>query len=174
MNKPKITSYIACSVDGYIAKEDGSLEWLDCAHLPNEDYGFQEFFSSLDAIVMGRKTYEKIMTFEKWPYSGKKVVVMSSVLQNVHEEAQLSKATPSEVIAKLHEENFRHVWIDGGITVSAFLQSGLIDRLIISIIPTLLGSGIPLFNPMDRPINCKLITSKAYASGLVQNNYEIL
>jgi len=171
--RPKISIYIATSIDGYIAREDGSLDWLDRIDGQGSDYGFNDFFGSIDALVLGKNTYEKVMTFPKWPYSGKRVIVLSKSLTSVMPEAELFSGNASDLAAKLHTDGIQHVWIDGGLTISHFLQSGLVDKMTLTIIPVILGSGIPLFNPLSSEILCKLSSSQGYPSGLVQLTYDI-
>lgn len=172
--RPKISIYIACSIDGYIARKDGNIDWLQYGHTGDEDYGFKAFIAGVDAVVMGRNTYEVVSGFEEWPYQGKRVIVLSRTLKEVREEAELYSGQLEDLPAKLHDEHVKQIWIDGGITVSRFLEAGLVDEITISIIAKILGSGIPLFNTMHRETQCRLISSKSYPSGLVQVKYEVI
>ena len=171
--RPKVSIYIATSIDGYIAKKDGNLDWLQYGHVSDEDYGFKKFSSSIDALILGRNTYQVVSSFEEWPYKGKRVIVLSNTLKDVREEAELFCGELPELLSKLHSANIRHVWVDGGITASKFLEAGLVDEITISIIAMVLGSGIPLFSVMNREQSCRLVTSQAYPSGLVQLKYEV-
>ncbi len=110
----------------------------------------------------------------EWPYPQKKVIVLSKTLQSIKKEAELFQGDPDTLLSRLHLEGIRHVWIDGGITISQFLQSQLVDHLTISVIPVILGSGIPLFNKIGKEISCTLLTSQSYPSGLVQLSYKIV
>ncbi len=172
--QPKISVYIAMSIDGYIARKDGSLDWLERGHVGDEDYGFKKFFNSIDALVLGKNTYEVVSSFDKWPYSGKKVIVLSSTLKTVRQEAELFCGQLSNLGSRLYSEGVKHVWVDGGVTVSKFLESGLVDHITISVIPVVLGSGIPLFSVMNNEQLCRFISTQSYPSGLVQLRYEVI
>ncbi|MDP1609162.1 MAG: dihydrofolate reductase family protein [Chlamydiales bacterium] len=174
LSRPKVSIYIASSIDGYIARTDGNLDWLHYGHVGDEDYGFKEFTNSIDAVVMGRNTYEVVAGFDEWAYKDKRVIVLSSTLTEVRKEAELFSGRPTELLAKLLAENIKHIWIDGGITVSRFLEAGLVDEITISIISMVLGSGIPLFSKMNQEHKCRLVSTQSYPSGLVQLKYEVL
>lgn len=173
IDRPKISIYIATSIDGYIARKDGSLDWLDRVGGFDEDYGFQKLLGSIDALIIGRKTYEVATTVSD-PYPGKRVVVLSNSLNAVREDMELYRGDLAELLTKLHKDGIRHIWIDGGATISQFLSSRMVDMMTLSIIPVILGSGIPLFNVIDKEIPCRVISSQAYPSGLVQLRYEIV
>ncbi len=147
--RPRISVYIAMSIDGYIARKDGSLDWLEYGHTGDEDYGFKKFINSVDVLVLGRHTYEVVSAFSKWPYEGKRVIVLSNRLKSVREEAELFNGRIEDLVFMLHSEGTNHVWVDGGITASKFLEADLVDEVTISIIAVFLGSGVPLFNPMQ-------------------------
>lgn len=172
--RPKISIYIATSIDGYIARKDGELDWLQYGHEGDEDYGFKKFIQSIDALILGRKTYQVVSGFDEWPYKGKRVIVLSHTLKEVRKEAELFSGQLTDLLSKLHSENIRHVWVDGGVTASKFLEAGLVDELTISIIAMILGSGIPLFSVMNREHKCRLISTQSFPSGLVQLKYELI
>ena len=174
MDRPKISIYIATSIDGYIARKDGSLDWLEYGHTGDEDYGFKKFINEIDALVLGRNTYEVVSGFGEWPYKGKKVIVLSNTLKEVRKEAELFCGQLTDLASRLHSDGIKHVWVDGGITVSKFLEAGLVDDITISVIATVLGSGIPLFSTMNREHKCHLISTQSYPSGLVQLKYEMV
>lgn len=171
---PKVSVYIASSIDGYIARNDGNLDWLNYGHEGDEDYGFKNFYNSIDALILGRKTYEVVSAFEEWPYKGKRVVVLSHSLKNARDEVELFSGDISELLSKMYSEDIRHVWVDGGITASNFIKAGFVDELTISIIAMVLGSGIPLFSDNIREHKCRLITHQSYHSGLVQLKYALV
>ena len=173
-SRPKISIYIAASIDGYIARKDGGLDWLEYGHVGDEDYGFKKFINGIDALVLGRNTYDVVSGFGEWPYKGKRVIVLSNTLKEVRKEAELFCGQLTDLASMLHSEGVKHVWVDGGITVSKFLESGLVDDITISVIATVLGSGIPLFSPMNREHKCHLISTQSYPSGLVQLKYEVV
>lgn len=172
-DRPQISIYIAMSIDGYIARKNGGLDWLDYGHTGDEDYGFKKFIGSVDALVLGRNTYEVVSGFDKWPYEGKKVIVLSNKLNEVRKEAELFCGQLTDLASMLHSEGIKRVWVDGGITVSKFLEAGLVDDITISVIAMVLGSGIPLFSTMNREHKCRLISTQSYPSGLVQLKYEV-
>jgi len=176
-DRPKISIYIAVSIDGYIAREDGNLDWLDRAHgFEGEDYGFQKLFGSIDALILGRKTYEAVAAMPiSWPYAGKRVIVLSNTLHSVKKEAEIYRGKLTDLVSKLHQEGIKHIWVDGGTTASQFLSLQMVDAMTLTIIPVVLGSGIPLFHRLGKEILCRLISTAAYpnGSGCVQLNYEI-
>jgi dihydrofolate reductase len=172
----KASVFIATSVDGYIARQDGALDWLPVDG--GEPHGYNEFIATVDAIVIGRKTFETVLGFDTWPYGKKQVVVLTSRPSElaVPEGAvcDVMSGTPQEVVARLTERGMKHLYIDGGVTIQGFLAAGLIQRLIITRIPVLLGSGIPLFGPLSRDIRLDHMATRTFASGLVQSEYAIV
>lgn len=174
-NRPKISIYIAQSIDGYIARKNGEIDWLEYGHPGgDEDYGFKKFINDIDTLILGRNTYETVCGFRRWPYKGKRVVVLSNTLIRVREEAELFCGQLTDLTSKLGYEGVKHVWVDGGITLSKFLEANLVDDITISVIAMVLGSGIPLFSPMTREHKCRLVSTQSYPSGLIQLKYEIL
>lgn len=171
--RPKISVYIAASIDGYIARKDNSLDWMDRVGGFDEDYGFKSFLDSIDTLIIGRKTYE-IATTVPDPYPGKRVIVLSRSLSAVREGMELYHGELGQLVEKLHQEGANHIWVDGGLTISQFLAAQLVDTMTLSIIPLILGDGLPLFNVIGREIPCRLLSSQGYASGLVQLHYEII
>ena len=177
--RPKISVFIATSIDGYIAKKNGDIDWLVKFNPPtatdeDKDCGYSKFFSGVDVLVMGRNTYETVSGFDTWPYQGKRVVVLSYTLTSVCEQAELFTGDIAHLIEKLHAEGIKHIYVDGGVTVSHFLNAGLVDQMIISLIPVVLGSGIPLFSKINNDKWCRLVSSKPYSNGLVQLQYEVV
>ncbi|OJU79980.1 MAG: hypothetical protein BGO10_01405 [Chlamydia sp. 32-24] len=173
-NRPKISIYIATSIDGYIARKDGSLDWLDRVGGFDEDYGFKKLLDSIDAVILGRKTYEVAAPVPDWPYKGKRLFVLSHSLKNVREGVELFQGDLTQLISQLYLDGIKHIWIDGGATISQFLNLGMVDSMILSVIPVLLGEGIPLFHAIGKELPCRLVSSHSYPSGLVQSNYEIV
>lgn len=172
----KISVYIATSLDGFIARIDGKLDWLQ--HDPgDEDYGFNEFFEAIDTMVMGRGTYEFVAGTNQWIYEGKRTIVLSSTLRDsdiakhLAEKIELLSVEPEDIATKLESEGATHVYVDGGVTIQRFLRAGLVDELIVSRMPVLLGSGIPLYGELDADIQLEHIETKDYPSGLVQSIY---
>jgi dihydrofolate reductase len=172
-NKPKITIYIATSIDGYIARKDHSIDWLDRVAGYEDDYGFKDHMDSIDTLIIGRKTYDIASTVDD-PYPGKRVIVLSRSLKSVKDGMELYVGDIPALISKLHREGVKHIYIDGGTTISQFLELKLVDEMILSIVPVILGSGIPLYHQINTEISCKLVSSKSYPSGLVQVRYNLL
>jgi dihydrofolate reductase len=159
-------------MDGCIARSDGGLDWLiGIEQVLNEDYGFHAFMASIDSLVMGRGTYEVAASVETWPYLGKRVVVLSNTLTSICEHAELASGDIHAVVAKLHADGIKHIYVDGGKTISQFLNAGLVDDMTLTIVPVVLGSGIRLFHDVNRDIKYDLVSSQSYANGLVQLRY---
>jgi dihydrofolate reductase len=171
----KTTVYIATSVDGFIARENGGIDWLPGG---GEDYGYQEFIDSVDAIVMGRNTYELVLSFGSWPYGEKPVIILSSrqvdIPDDIARTVESMSAPPREVVMRLTERGFRHLYIDGGKTIQKFLSEGLIHRLIITKVPILIGTGIPLFGPLPHDVRLHHLETRQFENGLVQSKYEVI
>jgi dihydrofolate reductase len=172
----KASVFIATSLDGFIAREDGALDWLPADG--GEPHGYDEFMATVDALVIGRKTFEIVLAFDAWPYGKKPVIVLSSrpsELTPAPEGAvcEMMSGTPQEIVTRLAQRGMKHLYIDGGVTIQRFLEAGLIQRLIITRIPVLLGSGIPLFGPLSRDIRLQHVATRWYPSGMVQSEYVI-
>ena len=166
--------FIATSLDGFIARLDGALDWLP---VEPEPHGYDEFIATVDAIVIGRKTFETVLSFGGWAYGKKPVVVLSSTMSELKVPTgavcDLMAGTPHEIIARLTERGMKHLYIDGGITIQRFLEAGLIQRMTITRIPILLGSGIPLFGPLSHDIKFEHVATRSFPSGIVQSEYLI-
>lgn len=165
--------FIATSLDGYIARSDGGIDWLSVVERPGEDYGFGEFYGSVDALVLGRKTWETALGFPEWPYAGKRVVVMSREAREGRHGEEFHRGSPEELAAALRADGVRRVYVDGGATIRGFLAAGLIDDLTVSVIPVLLGAGITLFGEGVPETRLTLQGSRAYESGLMQLRYGV-
>ena len=167
--------FIATSLDGFIAREDGTLDWLPGGDV--EDHGYNEFMASVDGLVMGRKTFETVLGFPEWPFGTKPVIVLSSTPSRIIPPkgavCETMAGTPQEILDRLAERGMRDLYIDGGVTIQRFLEAGLIKRLIVTRIPVLLGTGIPLFGPLSRDVRVQHVTTRSYPSGLVQSEYLI-
>jgi dihydrofolate reductase len=173
----KASVYVAASLDGFIAREDGAIDWLP-GMSAGEDYGYGRFMRSVDALVMGRKTYETALGFGPWPYGSKPVVVLSGSGLTIRPElagsVEVMSGPPAQVMRRLEGRGARHVYVDGGRTIQGFLAAGLIQEIIISRIPVLIGRGIPLFGPHVGDIKLRHVETHAYADGPVQSTYEVL
>ena len=174
--KRKVVLYIAESLDGFIAKEDNDISWLSIVEKPNEDYGYNNFVNTIDTVIMGRKTYEKVLSFGiEFPHKDKISYVLSRTLEGTNENVEFYNGTINDLIKKLKSEDGKNIFIDGGAeVVREFRNENLIDEYIISIIPVLLGKGIRLFKDANMENKLKLIESKVFDSGLVQLKYERL
>lgn len=171
----KASVFIGTSVDGFIARTNGGLDWLPSDG--GEAHGYDEFIAMVDALVIGRKTFETVLAFDAWPYGEKPVFVLSTrTLAPAPPGAVVEPMSgePSEIVSQLDARGFRHIYVDGGITIQRFLRAGLIQRLIITRVPVLIGEGIPLFGPLPRDISLKHVATRQYASGLVQSEYEVV
>lgn len=170
--------FIAASLDGFIAREDGGIDWLHAGGGGGEDYGFQAFFDSVDAMVIGRNTYELVRTFGDWAYGSKPVFILTSRELTLPAElpstVEVMNGSPREVVARLSERGFEHLYVDGGRTIQGFLAEGLIQRVILTRIPILLGRGIPLFGPLPGDVHLRHIDTRSWPTGLVQSEYEVV
>jgi len=176
----KASVFIATSLDGFIARVDGGLDWLDAANATvpaGEDCGYAAFSESVDAMIMGRKTYEKVLSFGQWPYT-KPVIVLSRSDMVIPEELQSSvlhsSQSPQELCDRLSAEGVKRLYIDGGLTIQRFLAAGLIDDLTITLIPVILGEGILLFGGLAQDIPLKHVSTTSYDFGFVQLVYEVV
>jgi dihydrofolate reductase/RimJ/RimL family protein N-acetyltransferase len=173
---PQISIFIASSLDGYIADDEESVDFLYNIQVPEgEDCGFGTFMKQIDTIIMGRKTYEVTLSLTKgkWPHQGKRVIILSSTLEQVVPQAELYNGDLAHLMAKLHKEGSKHCWIDGGSVITAFLKYDLVHNFTLSIIPIILGSGVPLFRVVGKQIPLRLLASQGYPFGLVQLKYKI-
>lgn len=174
----KASVFIATSLDGFIARENGDLDWLPTGHGDGgEDYGYKAFMETVDVLIMGRNTYEKVLTFGAWPYETTPVIVLSSrplaIPTHLSATVESISAAPAELVARLAARGARHLYIDGGKAIQGFLDAGLIQRLIITRVPVLLGRGIPLFGPLHRDSVLRHIDTRHFPNGLVQSEYEV-
>ncbi len=175
----KCSVFIATSLDGFIARKNGDLDWLPGSDgvAGGEDYGFNEFFASIDTLVMGRKTYEVALTFKEWPYRGKKVIVLSSGFpkepKRLNEGVKGTSSSPTELIQRLASSGSVHVYVDGGKTIQGFLQAGLIQDMTITRIPVIIGEGVPLFGPLAHDIRLQHVSTRVYENGFVQSKYAV-
>lgn len=176
----RIQVFIATSLDGFIARLDGSLDWLPQAEAETElteDYGYQAFIESIAGVVIGRNTYEQVKDFSPWPYGSLPVVVLShrplELSEGLANTVTLMAETPGQVVEHLRRQGLTNIYIDGGKVIQQFLAAGLVTDLILSRIPILLGQGIPLFGPLPEDIVLAHVKTQSYATGLVQSHYRI-
>ncbi|HEY7461420.1 MAG TPA: dihydrofolate reductase family protein [Gemmatimonadota bacterium] len=170
----KASVFVGTSLDGFIARANGDLDFLPPGG--GEPHGYEEFLATVDALVIGRKTFETVLAFDTWPYGEKPVFVLSTrPLAPAPLEAMVERMSgnPAEIVSQLGARGIRHLYVDGGITIQRFLQAGLIQRLIITRVPVLIGAGIPLFGALQRDIVLSHVATRQYPSGLVQSEYVI-
>jgi dihydrofolate reductase len=171
-----VSVFIGTSVDGFIARPNGEFDFLPADG--GEEHGYKEFFASVDALVIGRKTFETVLAFPEWPYGDKRVVVLSSRQLDFSSlrgaVVEQMAGAPDEIVSKLAASGVRHVYLDGGITIQGFLRAGLVQRLIITRVPVLIGQGIPLFGSLLRDVRLKHVATQQYASGLVKSEYQVV
>lgn len=171
-----VSVFVGISVDGFMARPNGDLDFLPAGG--GEPHGYDEFMASVDALVIGRKTFETVLAFAAWPYGRKRVVVLSSQpvdLSGVRGGVVEQMAgAPAEIVSKLAASGAHHLYVDGGITIQGFLRAGLVQRLIITRVPVLIGDGIPLFGTLPRDIQLRHVRTQHYPSGLVKTEYHII
>jgi dihydrofolate reductase len=166
--------FIGTSLDGFIARANGNFDFLPAEP---EEHGYEAFFASVDALVIGRGTFETVLAFPTWPYGDKRVVVLSSRSLDLSKVRggvvdQMS-GDPRDIVSELDAQGVKHAYIDGGMTIQRFLRAGLIQRLIITRVPVLIGTGRPLFGPLDADLKVRHVATRSYPSGLVQSEYAI-
>jgi dihydrofolate reductase len=171
----KASVFVGVSVDGFMARTDGGLDFLPEGG--DEPHGYDEFMSTVDALVIGRKTYETVLGFGEWAY-GKKPVFVLSTRELAPSPAgalvQRMEGEPDEIVSKLGKLAVQHIYVDGGVTIQGFLRAGLIQRLIVTRVPVLIGNGIPLFGAVAQDIRLRHVATRSYVSGLVQSEYEVV
>ncbi len=169
----KLSVFCGVSVDGFLARPDDSVDFLDTGeHVP---HGYEEFIKSVDVVVIGRKTYEFVVRYGSWVYGKKPVVVLStrhldfSWIKNGVVERR--SGDPAEIVKLLQARGCKHAYIDGGVTIQRFLAAKLIDRMVVTRVPVLIGQGVPLFGPLLHDIKLKHVATRTYSGGLVQSEY---
>ena len=171
----KVSVFVGTSLDGFIARRDGTFDFLPADG--GEPHGYKEFIASVDTIVMGRNTFETVLSMPSWPYGEKPVVVLSSkpidLSVVVGAVIQQMSGDPADIVSKLAATGARHLYIDGGDTIQRFLRAALVNRIIITRVPVLIGDGIPLFSTLPHDIRLHHISTKQFPSGLVSSEYQI-
>jgi len=172
----KYSVFIAASIDGYIADIDGNIDWLNIVPNPTQDdMGWSDYLNSIDAIIMGRNTFEKVLSFDvPWPYPVP-VFVASSTLKTAPEgyedKIKIVKGNPGEITESLKNEGYKSVYVDGGNVINQFLKADLIDEITVTTIPILLGGGIPLFSELEQELVFNHIETKVFVEHVVQTKY---
>ena len=171
----KTTIYVGTSLDGFIARKNGDIDWLVKYQNKEVHESYNEFINRIDAMVIGRGTYEKVLSFPEWPYE-KKVFVLSTSLKQIpgtlNEKATLIAMKPAVLLNYLSDKGFSNIYVDGGKVIQSFLKEDLIDELIITRVPELIGTGIPLFGYLDNDLRFEHIKTNIYSDGLVKSQYE--
>jgi len=170
----KASVFVGTSLDGFIARANGDLDFLPPGG--GEPHGYDEFMATVDALVIGRKTFDTVLAFDRWPYGEKPVFVLSTrALAPTPPGAVVERMSgaPAEIVSQLAARSMQHIYVDGGVTIQRFLRAGLIQRLIVTRVPVLIGTGIPLFGPVERDIKLTHVVTRQYASGLVQSEYVV-
>ena len=170
-----VSVFVGTSVDGFIARRNGDLDFLPPGG--GEPHGYDEFIAIVDALVIGRNTFETVLKFPTWPYGKKRVVVLSSRPVDVSAvrggTVEQMAGAPAEIVSSLAASGAHHLYVDGGITIQRFLSAGLVQRLVITRVPVLIGDGIPLFGALPHDIRLQHVATRHYASGLVQTEYHL-
>jgi dihydrofolate reductase len=171
-----VSVFVGVSVDGFMARRNGALDFLPEGG--GEPHGYAEFMATVDALVIGRNTFEIVQAFPEWPYGDKRVVVLSSKPVDFSGApggvVEQMGGAPAEIVSALAASGAQHLYVDGGITIQRFLRAGEVQRLTITRVPVLIGEGIPLFGALPRDIRLRHVATRPYASGLVQTEYEVL
>ncbi|MGI0049296.1 MAG: dihydrofolate reductase family protein [Nitrososphaera sp.] len=173
----KVSVFIGMSLDGFIARTNGDLDWMQGpGGEVGGDYGYDSFIARIDAIVLGRKTFVKVLTFGTWPYQKPVIVLTHRPLQipaKLQKIVETMAGTPKEVVDRLANRGLLRLYVDGGQTIQGFLSAGLVHELIMSRLPVLIGTGIPLFGPLQADIRLKLLETRTFPGGMVQSSYEV-
>ena len=176
----KCSVFIATSLDRFISRDDGSIDWLMKANTlvpPGEDGGYKSFISTVDGLIMGRNSYEKVLSFDEWPYGNLPVVVLSSQTITIPEQLRpcvsSSAETATALVQRLSKQGTKHLYIDGGITIQGFLANNLINEMTITLVPVLLGSGRSLFGSLQQDIELQHLATRTIDGGFVQIKYRI-
>ena len=176
--RPTTSVFVGVSVDGFIARRDGALDFLPPGG--GEPHGYDEFIATVDTIVIGRKTFDIVMGFDAWPYGERRVVILSSRPVDLAAASarggrvEHMSGPPADIASRLSASGARHVYVDGGVTIQGFLRAGLIQRLVVSRVPVLIGSGIPLFGALPRDVSLRHVATRTFQGGLVQSEYEVV
>jgi len=170
-----VSVFVGTSVDGFIARPNGDFDFLPLGG--GEPHGYEEFIATVDALVIGRKTFETVLKLAEWPYGDKRVVVLSSRSIDLSAASgaivEQMSGPPAEIVSKLTASGAHNLYVDGGITIQRFLRAGLVQRLTITRVPVLIGGGIPLFGTLTGDLRLRHIATQHYSSGLVKTEYEV-
>jgi dihydrofolate reductase len=175
MVRPRTSAFVGVSLDGFLARPDGSIDWL--APFEGEEHGYAAFFDSVDTLVIGRKTYDFVLTLlgegRPWVYRGKRCIVMTHRSVGAQNGERAYAGEPAELVAQLEAEGARHIYVDGGVVIRSFLAAGLLDELTLTVVPSLIGEGLPLFGGVKLETGLVLEEVKSFADKMVQLRYRI-
>ena len=171
----KTIVYVGTSLDGFIARKDGDIGWLMQFNNEEVQQSYDEFIKNIDAIVIGRGTFETVMGFPEWPYS-RKVFVLSNTIKEtpptLKDKVTVLSMKPFELLTYISKKGDSNLYIDGGKVIQSFLKENLIDEMIITQVPLLIGSGIPLFGHLEKDLHFTHLRTDVYSNGLVKSHYE--
>ena len=171
-----VSVFVGTSVDGFSARPNRDFDFLPPGG--GEPHGYEEFIATVDALVIGRKTFETVLKLAEWPYGDKRVVVLSSRSVDLSAArgaiVEQMSGPPAEIVSKLRASGAHNLYVDGGITIQRFLRAGLVQRLTITRVPVLIGDGIPLFGTLTGDLRLRHIATQHYSSGLVKTEYEVV
>jgi dihydrofolate reductase len=172
--RPTTVAYVGTSLDGFIARPDGDVSWLP-PPAEGQDYGWSEFIATIDALVMGRATFEKVLSFGGWPYEGTPVYALSQTLEGVPQrlegKAEVSSLAPHPLMQRLAAVGHDRIYVDGGRIIQSFLRADLLDEIVVTTAPILIGKGIPLFGSIDADMPWEHLSTQTYDGGLVKSSY---
>jgi dihydrofolate reductase len=172
----RTSAFVGVSVDGFLARKDDRLDFL--FQKPDVDNGYDGFIATVDALVIGRGTFEVVRGFKEWPYGKRLVIVLSHNPRRVKvptgTNCEVTSAPPKQVLARLAKRGVKHVYVDGGKTIQGFLRAGLVQRMVITRVPVLIGNGIPLFGSIPRDIRLKHVKTRTFRNGMVQTEYKVI
>ncbi|MBB4935127.1 dihydrofolate reductase [Lipingzhangella halophila] len=166
--------FVGTSVDGFIARTDGTIEWLTSRGNALDDYGFDAFIADIDTVVLGRATYEELLGFgpDMWPYGDRRIAVLSTRLETDDSRVTVYRDL-DQLIAGLADSGASNVYVDGGQTIQTFLRAGLIHEITITTVPVLIGTGLALFGPLDSDVPLNHRSTKDLGAGIVQSTYTV-
>jgi dihydrofolate reductase len=177
----KCSAFIAASIDAFIARLDGDTSWLHNPEYAVEDggdFGYSAFMETVDVLVMGRVTFETVLSFPEWPYAERRVVVLSrqglAIPKHLHDKVRVENLAPDALVSQLERGGARHLYVDGGQTIQGFLKAGLLDEITITWIPIILGGGIPLFGSIGAELPLRHRQTRSFGNGFVQSTYDVV
>jgi dihydrofolate reductase len=174
MSRPRVSAFLGLSLDGFIARKDGGLDFLTSMDTqPPEDTGYQAFLASVDVVILGRGTYDVVRTFATWYYGDKRVIVLTTRPAEAHHGETFHSGSLLELLARLGTEGVQHVYLDGGATIRQGLRDGVVDEITLTWVPWIIGSGIPLFDHTLPDTRLDPKSSHTFPSGLVQVLYTV-